>query len=238
MHRTSRCLMLAVLALCAATPAAATAAGAFDTIFSEYQRTGSIDACKFTPKQLADAKRKVPNDIEQYAPDFSAALEAASEQRAAKRCAKTAAAGASGNGAAGGGAAPGGGSGAAGAGGSAAGAMPGAAPPAGAAPAPGTPGAPNVPGQTPSPAGTPKAAPAASDRAIQAAAARGRDDGVPLAPLIALGALLLLALLVAAARWWAWEPRFLARTRHVGGEAGWRLDNAWSEFADWVRTGH
>lgn len=236
MRRTSRCLMLAALALCAATPAAAVGAGAFDTIFSEYQRTGSIDACRFTPKQLADAKRKVPNDIEQYAPDFSAALEAASEQRAAKRCAKTAAAGASGTGAAGGGAAPGGGSGAAG-GGSAATAAPGTTTPAGATPAPGTPGGPNVPGQTPSPAGTPKAAPAASDRAIQAAAARGRDDRVPLAPLIAVGALLLLALLVAAARWWAWEPRFLARTRHTGGEAGWRLDAAWSEFADWVRTG-
>jgi hypothetical protein len=238
-RRMSRCLPAVLIAFWCA--AAVASADTFDVIFRDYQRTGRVDACKFSAKQLADAKRQVPNDVEQYAPDFAATLEAASELRAAKRCGKTGSSGGSGVGAgaaSGGGGAAGGGS-SGGAAGTAGAAGSGAAP-AGATAAPGTPGAPNVPGQTPAPAGTPKATPAASDKAIQAAAAR-RDEAdggsFPLAVLIVLGALTALGLLVAAARWWAWEPRLLVRSRHAGGEAGWRMGAAWSEFADWVRLG-
>jgi hypothetical protein len=47
---------------------------------------------------------------------------------------------------------------------------------------------------------------------------------------------LLLALL-ALARWWAWEPTWLARWRHATGEAGWRTTATWAEFTDWLRLG-
>ena len=56
--------------------------------------------------------------------------------------------------------------------------------------------------------------------------------------LILAGAALIVALvLLAFARWWAWEPPWLLRWRHATGEAGWRAGEAWSEFTDWLRLG-
>jgi len=56
--------------------------------------------------------------------------------------------------------------------------------------------------------------------------------------LALLGGVLLLGLLAwAAVRWWAWEPRWLVRSRHASAEAGWRASAAWAEFTDWVRLG-
>jgi hypothetical protein len=56
--------------------------------------------------------------------------------------------------------------------------------------------------------------------------------------LVVLGALLVALLaLWGAARWWAWEPRWLVRARHAGAEAGWRASGSWAEFMDWVRLG-
>jgi hypothetical protein len=53
-----------------------------------------------------------------------------------------------------------------------------------------------------------------------------------------VGLLLLVAAIGwAAARWWAWEPRWLVRSRHATAEAGWRTSAAWAEFRDWVRLG-
>jgi len=55
---------------------------------------------------------------------------------------------------------------------------------------------------------------------------------------IALGALLLLALLLWAwARLRGWDPTWAARARHAWGEAGYRVSSTWSEFSDWLRLG-
>ena len=40
----------------------------------------------------------------------------------------------------------------------------------------------------------------------------------------------------AAARWWAYHPPWLVRSRHATAEAGWRTSAAWAEFRDWLRT--
>ncbi len=54
----------------------------------------------------------------------------------------------------------------------------------------------------------------------------------------ALAALLILLCLAwAAARWWAYEPRWAVSLRHSLEEAGWHLSASWEEFSDWVRLG-
>jgi hypothetical protein len=54
----------------------------------------------------------------------------------------------------------------------------------------------------------------------------------------ALAALLIVVCLAwAAARWWAYEPRWTVALRHSLAEAGWRLSASWAEFSDWVRLG-
>jgi hypothetical protein len=54
----------------------------------------------------------------------------------------------------------------------------------------------------------------------------------------ALAALLIVVCLVwAAARWWAYEPRWAVSLRHCLAEAGWRLSGAWEEFSEWARLG-
>jgi hypothetical protein len=47
----------------------------------------------------------------------------------------------------------------------------------------------------------------------------------------------ILLVLWAFARWWAWEPHWLVRWRHATAEAGWRASAAWAEFTDWLRLG-
>src|SRR5918998_1845927 len=75
--------LAATLAL--AAPAAALA-DPFDDVFADYQKDGKIDACAHSPEELQQAKRDIPNDIEQYAPEFPAALDAAMEERARTAC--------------------------------------------------------------------------------------------------------------------------------------------------------
>jgi hypothetical protein len=218
MKRTGT-LIVVLLALLAVAPAAQ--ANAFKDIFGAYRKSGTVDACKWSAKQLADAKAQVPNDIDQYAPDFPNALDDALQKRASGACSKTAAA------------------------------APATSTPAGSPPAsptattgvpPGTtPAAPGASAPAPQPAPTSKPAPAVADNAILAASkSRSSDAGIP-APLVALaviGALMAVAaLLYALARWWAWEPRWLVRWRHAGAEAGWRASGSWAEFMDWVRLG-
>jgi hypothetical protein len=54
----------------------------------------------------------------------------------------------------------------------------------------------------------------------------------------ALAALLIVVCLVwAAARWLAYEPRWMVSLRHCIAEASWRLSGTWDEFADWLRLG-
>jgi len=164
----------------------------------------------------------VPNDIDQYAPDFPQALDDAIAKRAAGACAKQAAATTS---------------------------TAAAAPPATTSSGPtattgvppgSTPPAPSGQ-QAPQPAATSKPAPAIADGAVLAASKqRSSDAGIP-APLVALAVIavlmMLAALLYALARWWAWEPDWLVRARHAGAEAGWRASGSWAEFMDWLRLG-
>jgi hypothetical protein len=220
MKRTGT-LIVVLLALLAFAPMAQ--ASAFKDIFGAYKTTGRIDGCAWSAQQLADAKRQVPNDIEQYAPDFPNALNDAIAKRAAGGCSKSAATPAA------------------------------ATTPAGGSPSspgptattgvpPGTaPAAPSAGAQAPQPTPTSNPSPAIGDKAILAASkTRSSDAGIP-APLVALaiiGALMALAaLLYALARWWAWEPHWLVRARHAGAEASWRASGSWAEFADWLRLG-
>jgi hypothetical protein len=220
---TGRALLVAVLVLAAAAPAAL--ADDFDQVFKDYAKDGRIDPCKHSAAQLQHARKNVPPDIEQYAPDFPDALDQAIEARAKGRCGGTKKAAAPGA------TAP-----------PASGPVGGTQPPAGktttganGATTTGAAGAPPAPAADHPPAGAP------DDNAIARAASTG-DSGsgsdVP-APLIGLavlaGLLALAGLAVGLAGWRGWEPPWALRARHALGEAGWRAGNTWSEFADWVR---
>ena len=221
-----RPLLLALLALAVLAPAAL--ADDFDKVFKDYSGDGRIDPCKHTAAQLQRARKDVPPDIEQYAPDFPDALDQAIEARARGRCDKKKAA-----------AAP------------ATTATPPASGPTGttteASPSTTTgstgPTTTAAAGEPPAPAADHAVPGVPKDNAIARAAdakGGGGDSDVP-APLIALAvlvaALALAAAAVGAARWRGWEPPWALRARHALGEAGWRAGNTWSEFADWVRTG-
>src|SRR3954471_2906292 len=84
--RPIRAILLIVAALAVVAPNAY--ADAFDTIFKDFKSDGQIDPCKYTAAELAKAKKDVPPDIEQYAPDFPDALQAAIEARAKDDCNK------------------------------------------------------------------------------------------------------------------------------------------------------
>lgn len=237
MHPRRR-LSLAVL--CALPMALASApaahADAFTDVFKAYAKTGAIDPCKFTPAQLTQAKGQIPNDYEQYAPDFKDAIDAAAKARAAGACKKKDPSGGTSTTPAG--VAPGGTSG-------------GSGTPAGGTPAvTGSTSAPSVstPAPTTQAAVTPQPAPsvtpaaAVADGAILTAATNASDNGSDApAPLVALAIVALLALLAAAAatslRWLAVDPPWMQRSRHATAEAGWRTSAAWAEFTDWLRLG-
>jgi hypothetical protein len=211
--------MLAALAGVLAAPAAAHA-DAFTDVFADYQKDGRIDPCAHSQADLRAAKGKIPNDIEQYAPDFPAALDEAAEDRARSACPSSgAAAGAT--------ATTGGTTAAAGA--------PDDAKPTSEIAAPTA--------TVPAPPGSAQPAAAAADGAIVNAAAKTPQRGAsePPAPLIALavvGGVLLLALLLwGLARFFAWDPAWLAGARHAVQEAGWRAGGLWDDFTDWLRPG-
>lgn len=227
--RRSRRLSLAILctlpvALGAAAPASADKAS--EKVFAQFAFGGGvIDPCKFTPAELKHAKNNVPSDVEQYSPDFRDAIDAALAQRAQGVCDKKAKK---------------------------------QTPAAAAAPSSGTPSTPAAPkkstatpapetGQPTASTPTPQPAPAArpvaevTDGAILAATRNTGGDGDLPAPLVGLAFLALLAALaglaVATARWFAFEPPWLVRSRHATAEAGWRTSAAWAEFTDWLRLG-
>jgi hypothetical protein len=225
MRRSRATLIMLLAAVAVALTAAPTApADSFQKIFLDYQRTGRVDGCKYSAREIAAAQRQVPNDIEQYAPDFPAALQAAAEQRASGRCRKGAQT-----------AAP----------------VPPttAAPPPAAPQPPPAPGQARAPAAapppppappTPQPTPDPVVAPVAADNAIPTAVRQSADVEPPAAllALAILGGLLgIFALAWGTARWWAWEPPWAARAHHAGAEAGWRAGAVWDEFSDWVRSG-
>ena len=218
MKRTGT-LIVVLLALLAVPGAAQ--ANAFKDIFGAYKQRGQVAPCKWSAKQLSDAKRQVPNDIDQYAPDFPQALDDAIAKRAAGACATQAATT------------------------STAAATPPPTTSSGPTATTGVPPGSTPPApagqQAPQPAATSKPAPAIADNAVLAASKRRSSDaGVP-APLVALAVIavlmMLAALLYALARWWAWEPDWLVRARHAGAEASWRASGSWAEFMDWLRLG-
>jgi hypothetical protein len=213
-----RILPFLVAALVCALPAVASA-DAFDDVFADYQRDGRINACRHTDEALKDARKQIPNDIEQYAPDFPDALDEALERRARGECA---------NGGNRGDGSPTGG--------------PSSSDPGGTGGASATPPAATTPGAAPAPPGTASANANALDGAISNAAQRDADTGgdapAPLLVLAVVGGLLLLVALVwGLLRWLALEPRWLAGARHATAEAGWHTSGAWADFSDWIRRG-
>jgi hypothetical protein len=70
--------------LVAAAPASANSA--FNTLYLAYRNTGTIASCKYSAAELQSAESGVPPDLQQYAPDFAAALQAALQARARGVC--------------------------------------------------------------------------------------------------------------------------------------------------------
>src|SRR3954469_10031065 len=81
------CLITSIVALVGSAPAA-WARSSFDSVFADYTKDGKIDACRHSASELQKARGDIPPDIEQYAPDFPDALDAAIEARARGACAK------------------------------------------------------------------------------------------------------------------------------------------------------
>ena len=212
---------LALTAALVALAAPVASADSFDSVFHDYQRDGRIDPCKHTTAQLERARDQVPPDIEQYAPDFPDALDAAIEARARGKCDKkskpaplaapmtTTTTGVPAPPVASGTTGPTGPTGPTTA----------AAPPA-------------LPAEPPAPSASPAASP--SDTAIARAAAHDTGGSDVPAPLIALAVLAGLLVLAGAgyglSRWLAWEPAWALRARHATGEAAWRVTATWAEF--------
>jgi cobalamin biosynthesis Mg chelatase CobN len=218
----------AIALTCAAALAmpAAALANAYDDTLREYRTTGAVNGCKYTAAQLAQAKTQTPKNIKDVAPGYPAQLAVAAAKRA-KGCTKaeekaanttTSAAGATTGTTGTGTTAPG-----------AAGTATATQPPATTTIAPDATTTAATPAPAPAPAVTTAPAPTTQSTASH--------KGARLA-LIVVGALLVMLLaLWAFARWWAWEPHWLARWRHATAEAGWRASAAWAEFTDWLRLG-
>jgi cobalamin biosynthesis Mg chelatase CobN len=218
----------AIALTCAAALAmpAAALANAYDDTLRDYRTTGAVNGCKYTAEQLAQAKTQTPENIKDVAPGYPAQLAVAAAKRA-KGCTKaeekaanttTSAAGATTGTTGTGTTAPG-----------AASTATATQPPATTTIAPNATTTAATPAPAPAPATTAAPAPATQSTASH--------RGARLA-LIVVGALLVMLLaLWAFARWWAWEPHWLARWRHATAEAGWRASAAWAEFTDWLRLG-
>jgi len=243
------------LALLAVSPAVAGAALTRDAqrVYDDYRSDGAIETCAHTATNYRATLEQVTPDIEEETPAFRPAVEAALEQREAKRCKTAPAAKASPQ------PAP--------SGSSAGGSNPAPADPGrgdsapGPAPAPSTPNATspaappamNAPAPVPSgsDAGAPEPASPVPARPVPATPAAPAAApalvllnrpyvGTPTGLLIA-GALIglaLLALLAAlAARRFGWAEERLAPTRHAWGEAAYRTSATWGDFVDWMRLG-
>jgi hypothetical protein len=204
-----RRLLAALVATVALLPAGVAAADPFDDVFADYQKDGEIDACAHSEAELSEAKRDIPNDIDQYAPEFPSRLDAAIGQRESGTCA-------------GGSTAPS----------TTPAPAPGATVPGTTEPAPAT----TAPAQT-APAPTTTQPGTTTGAATPARDDDDGDDDAALVALIVAGGLLLLGALVwALFRFFAWEPRWLLGARHAVGEAGWRASGAWADFTDWLRS--
>jgi hypothetical protein len=217
-------LALGLSALLLLAPAAQ-ADQAYDQVSAAFSRAGgNLDPCAFTTAQLKAALRGVPPAFRNTIPDFLKAVHQGIAAHAHGKCKgrRPTEEGTTG-GAAAGTAPPGK-----------------TAPPVTTTPAQAAPVAPTgtVPATTaPAPATT-TPAPATAPAQPAAGAAHRRDRTPLLVALIAVGALVLLALLLwMLARMRGWDPTWSARVRHGWGEAGFRATSTWSEFTDWLRLG-
>ena len=216
-----------ILAACLAPPAHAQSAAvqkAALKIFQDYVTDGRIDPCRHTSQELKLAKDNIPPDIEQYAADYPAAIQAALEARARGECTgKKPATGL-------------------------------IVPPAATTPSPtptpvATPVSTAVPTKTvvpdpPAPATATIAATATAaapeDAALVRVAATHPSNPAP-APVLLLGILLaalaaLAAAIVSMNRLGIAEER-LAGVTHAWREARWRAGGTWEDFRDWLRLG-
>jgi hypothetical protein len=200
-----------------AFPATASA-NDFQNVYREYKRTGTIKPCRFSDKQLANAERQTPPDVEQYAPSFLDALQSARE-RSGDCGTKPASAPAP---------AP-------------APTTPAAAPPTPSAPTPAPPTATSTPAAAPPPA--PPAAPQPAVTGVPSPPIKQakQDDTAPLAVwlLALLGALVVLSAVFAGLAWWfGWSAERITGPWHASwGEFGGRAADVGVEFRDWLRTG-
>jgi hypothetical protein len=210
-HRTFVVFVIAC-AIVLGSAGAAFAASAFEQTYNAYRHSGRVPPCQFSVDTLKKAKSEVPPDIEQYAPDFPAALDAALQARALGACnphpsSPTTSA-----------------------------ATPAAPPttPGGQPPATGS-SAGGTPSPTPLPAGNASVVPTA------AAASHSAGASSAPAPVIALAIVLVLMAMAALwwslTTWRGLEPRWLVGARHAWSEAGYRASGTWAEFTDWVRFG-
>ena len=202
---------------------AAALASAYDDTLREYRTTGAINGCGYTAAELAQAKTQTPANIKDVAPGYPAQLAVATAKRAKgrtkaeeKAANTTAAAAGATTGTTGTGATTG------------AGATTGT----GATTQP--PATTTVAPNATTTAATPAPAPAATQTAPKSTPSH---KGARLALIVVAALLVMLIALWAFARWWAWEPDWLARWRHATAEAGWRASAAWAEFTDWLRLG-
>ena len=200
------------LTVALAFPAAA-AANDFQNAYREYKRTGTIKPCRFSDKELSNAERQTPPDVEQYAPSFLDALQNARERNA--DCGKKPAAAPA--------PAP-----------AATSTTPSATPPTASSPTPAPAATPTTAAATPAATTTPAPPPPSQAGVANVAsppiAAAKKDDNAPAAVwlIAALGALVLLSALFAGLAWWfGWGPALTAG----GGGA------SWGDFGAWIREG-
>src|SRR4051812_48903188 len=59
---------------------------AFDKVLQDYKQDGKIDPCAHSAAVLQRAKKQIPNDVNQYAPNFETDLDRAIADRAAGAC--------------------------------------------------------------------------------------------------------------------------------------------------------
>jgi len=204
--RTQAAVVLAALAV----PAVASA-NDFQNVYREYKRTGTIKACRFSDRQLGNAEKQTPPDVEQYAPSFLDALQSARERNG--DCGKKAAAPAP---------------------------APTPTTPA-PTPSTPTPAPPATTQAAPPPAPTVPAQPAVAGVPSPPIKNATKDDSAPVAVwLIALlAAVLLLSAVFAGLAWWfGWSAeRFMRPWKASWDDFGGRAADLGGEFRDWLRTG-